>query len=201
MPAQDAFHSILSFIFILLMSKPVLFFLLIMSFLFLSAILLASQFVPVLNFCPFGQPKLECKPCDCHPEYHCETQCIQQKIMKECNIGVDSHNALASHHTEVNRTTRILLVVSLILNFFQTIVFLLRKPIRNCYQNRQKRQQQRQQAADSLQAERYTLALQRMLITPTESPQSHLATSPLTKTTSDEPLVSFLSNMKSIAPK
>jgi hypothetical protein len=105
---QYKFHYIISILFatFFFMIKTIFFYILIMSILLISVILLVSQFVPVLNFCIFGQPKLECKPCICHPECHCETKCVQQQIMKDCNLGVDSHNALASHHTGKSYNTR-----------------------------------------------------------------------------------------------
>jgi hypothetical protein len=96
------------------MLRFVLVLLLAMSILIVSIILLLSHFAPVADLFLFGQPKLDCKPCICHPECHCETQCIQQQIMQECNLGVDTHNTLLSHHTHENRTTRLILVFSLL---------------------------------------------------------------------------------------
>jgi len=78
------------------MLKIILFVVLIMAGLLIVLMFLAAQFLPSLDGFFFGQGKLECKPCICHPECHCETKCIQQQIMKECNLGVDSHNALVS---------------------------------------------------------------------------------------------------------
>ncbi len=187
------------------MIKTVFFFLLIMAILLIFVILLVAQFVPVVNFCIFGQPKLECKPCICHPECHCETKCVQQQIMKECNLGVDSHNVLASHHTQENRTTRIILIFSLIINFIQTLLLLFRKTVRNCYRAHQTRKRQqkeaKQQASARYQAERYTVALKQILPTLPEHPQPEQHSPQSHRVTSDEPLISLLSNLCTTSKK
>ena len=133
-------HILLHSLHFLFMIKVLFFIILIMSGL-LIFILVAQFMSPVhLFFC--GQPTLQCKPCICHPECHCETKCVQQQIMKECNLGVDSHNTLLSHHTQENRTTRIVLIISLLINFVLILILLFRKPIRNCYRKHQQRQRQ-----------------------------------------------------------
>ncbi|CAF2991519.1 unnamed protein product [Rotaria sp. Silwood2] len=155
-----------------------------------------AQFVPAVDPFLFGQPKLECKPCICHPECHCETKCVQQQIMKECNLGVDSHNIFASHYTQENRTTRLILLFSLIINFLLTLLLLFRKTVCNCYREHQlqKRQQKqtKQQAAARQQTERYTITLKQMITPhaekcPPKQSDHH--------TTSDQPLFQFLSNL------
>ncbi|CAF4598128.1 unnamed protein product, partial [Rotaria sp. Silwood2] len=128
---------------------------------------LVAQFVPAVDGFLFGQLKLECKPCICHPECHCETKCVQQQIMKECNLGVDSHNVFASHYTQENRTNRLILLFSLIINFLLKLLLLFSKPVRSCYRAHQlqKRQQKqtKQQAAARQQTEHYTIALKQMI--------------------------------------
>ncbi|CAF3959252.1 unnamed protein product [Rotaria sp. Silwood2] len=155
-----------------------------------------AQFVPAVDPFLFGQPKLECKPCICHPECHCETKCVQQQIMKECNLGVDSHNIFASHYTQENRTTRLILLFSLIINFLLTLLLLFRKTVCNCYREHQlqKRQQKqiKQQAAARQQTERYTIAL-KQIITPHAEKCPPKQSDP--HTTSDQPLFQFLSNL------
>jgi hypothetical protein len=137
------------------MLKTVLFVILIMSSLLIVLLLLIAQFVPAVEAFLFGPSKLECKPCICHPECHCETKCIQQQIMKDCNLGVDSHNLLASHHTQENRTTRIILIFSLIVNFILTLLLLFRKTVRNCYRAQQLRKRLRTEATLKKKKVRY----------------------------------------------
>jgi len=159
-------------------------------------ILLIAQFVPAVDVFLFGQPKLECKPCICHPECHCEIKCVQQQIMKECNLGVDNHNLLASHHTQENRATRFILIFSLIVNFILTLHLLFRKTVRNCYRAHQIRKQQqkeaKQQAVACQHTERYTIALKQM-ITPHAEQCQPKQNSP--HTSSDQPLFQLLSNL------
>ena len=147
----------------------------------------------------FGQPKLECKPCVCHPECHCDTKCVQQQIMHDCNLGVDNHNALASHYTSENRTTRLILLLSLIVNFFLVLLLLFRKAVRNCYRAHRvhKHQQQlnKQQLAARQQTELYTNALKRMLTPLTEQSPPHRTTS---TTTSDETLFNLLTTSNNL---
>lgn len=155
------------------MLKFVLALLLVMAVLIFSAVLLLSNVIPVVDPFLFGQPKLDCKPCICHPECHCETRCIQQQIMRECNLGVDTHNTLLSHHTNENRTTRLLLLISLFVNFLQTILLLFRKTVRNlyrtCRQRNLNRTESRRQASARRQAEHYTAALRDMIaVDPTQ---------------------------------
>jgi hypothetical protein len=87
--------------------------------------------------------------------------------MRECNLGVDTHNTLLSHHTHENRTTRLILVLSLFVNFLQTLLLLFRKPVRNlyrtCRQRTSHRTESRRQASARRQAERYTAALRGMI--------------------------------------
>ena len=143
-----------------------------MSILLIFIIFLVAQFVPTVDTFLFGQTKLECKPCICHPECHCETKCVQQQLMKECNLGVDSHNAFASHYTQENRTTRLILLFSLIINFILTLLLLFRKPIRNCYRTQQMR---KQQTLARQQTEHYAIALRQMIAPHAEQclPQSN----------------------------
>jgi hypothetical protein len=83
------------------MLKTVFFIKLLMSSLLIIMLFLVAQFVPTIDGFLFGQPKLKCIPCICHPGCHCETKCVQKQIMKECNLGVDSHNVVfASHYTQ-----------------------------------------------------------------------------------------------------
>jgi hypothetical protein len=142
------------------MLKTVFFIKLIMSSLLIIMLFLVAQFVPTIDDFLFGQPKLECKPCICHPECHCETKCVQQQILKECNLGVDSDNVFASHYTQENRTTRFILIFSLILNFFLTLLLLFRKPFRNCYRSHQN---VKQQATARQNTEHYNIALKQMI--------------------------------------
>jgi len=100
------------------MFKTVFFITWIMSSLLIIMLFLVTQFVPTIDGFLFDQPKLKCKPCICHPECRCETKCVQQQIMKECHLGVDSRNVSPSHYTQENRTNRFILIFSLILNFF-----------------------------------------------------------------------------------
>ena len=180
------------------MIKTVLFVVLLMSTLLLFLIFLVARFVPHVDGFLFGSPKLECKPCICHPECHCETKCVQQQIMKECNIGVDTHNALASHHTQENQTTRFILIFSVSINFLLLLFLLFRKPILNCYRARQlhKQQQQaaQQQAIARQHTEHYTLALKQMVI-PSADPDIPKLIAP--HTTSSQPLFQLLSNLNS----
>ena len=182
------------------MIKTVFFFLLIMAILLISIVLIVSQFVPTVDLFLFGQPTLQCKPCICHPECHCETKCVQQQIMKECNLGVDNHNALVSHHTQENRITRIILIFSLVVNFLQKLFLLFRKSVRHCYRSHRTRQRQQQevqqQATARYQAERYTVALKQMLNTHAEQPTTTHPSPPRQDVTSSPPLLSFLSNIK-----
>ncbi len=110
-----------------------------MASLLVIMLLLVAQFVPSVDGFLFGQTKLECKPCVCHPECHCETKCVQQQLMKECNLGVDSHNVFASHYTQENRATRFILISSLIVNFLLTLILLFGKPLCNCYRSHQQK--------------------------------------------------------------
>lgn len=158
-------------------------------------IILAQSITP-MDFFLFPQPKLECKPCVCHPECHCETKCVQQQILKECNLGVDSHNALAVHHTEENRITRLILISSLSVNFILILLLILRKPVRNCYRKCQLRKQEqamaKQQAAAHQQTERFTLALRQLI--PSSSPQASSQQN-TSGSTPSRPIFQFLSNM------
>ncbi len=182
------------------MLKIVCVFIFIMSILIIYILFIVSQFVPTVDPFLFGQPKLECKPCVCHPECHCETKCVQQQIMKDCNLGVDSHNVLVAHHTHENRLTRFILVVSLVVNFLQTFLLLFRKPIRNCYRSHKTQQRQRtdakQQAIAHHQAERYTIALKQMITVPTEQLQTSPQQSQSREQLLSPPLVALLSNVK-----
>ena len=179
------------------MLRFVLVLLLAMSVFIISIVLLMSHFVPVVDLFLFGQPKLDCKPCICHPECHCETQCIQQQIMNECNLGVDTHNTLLSHHTHENRTTRLILVLSLFVNFLQTILLLFRKTVRNlyrtCRQRKNHRTESRRQASDRRQAERYTAALRGMIDVNPRQHASH-RDSPNRDLSPTQPIFSLLSN-------
>ena len=178
------------------MLKIILFVVLIMAGLLIVLMFLAAQFLSTLDGFFFGQGKLECKPCICHPECHCETKCIQQQIMKECNLGVDSHNALVSHHTQENRTTRFILIFSLTANFFLILLLLCRKPVRHCYRTHRIRKQQQktneQEAAARQQTDRYTIALKKLFA-------PHLEQHPPQQTnlraTSDQPIFQLLSTL------
>ncbi|CAF3345566.1 unnamed protein product [Rotaria sp. Silwood2] len=167
-----------------------------MSTVLIAIILLTAQFVPAVDAFLFGQPKLECKPCVCHPECHCETKCVQQQIMNECNLGTDLHNALASHHTQAHQTTRFILIFSLIVNVILTIILLFRKTVCNCYRAHRLQKQQKkaakEQAAALQQTNRYAIALKQMLPPRTEQ---CLSDSTGTHTTSDQPLFQLLSNL------
>jgi hypothetical protein len=171
-----------------------------MSILLTSILLIALQFVPTVDPFLFGQPKLECKLCICHPECHCETKCVQQQIMKDCNLGADSHNLLVTHHTQENRSTRFILVVSLIVNFLQTFLLLFRKSIRNCYRSHKNHQRQKtetkHQATARCQAERYTVALKQLITVPTDHLPPLNQSSQSRDELSPQPLVAFLSNVK-----
>ncbi len=171
-----------------------------MSILIISILIIVSQFVPTVDPFLFGQPKLECKPCICHPECHCETKCVQQQIMKDCNLGVDSHNVLVAYHTHENRLTRIILVVSLVVNFLQTFLLIFRTPIRNWYRSYKTQQRQRtaakQQAIAHHQAERYTVALKQLITVPTDHLQTFHQQSPSREELLSPPLVALLSNVK-----
>ncbi len=182
------------------MLKIVGIFILIMSILIISILLIVLQFVPTVDPFLFGQPKLECKPCICHPECHCETKCVQQQIMKDCNLGVDSHNLLVTHHTQENRSTRFVLVVSLIVNFLQTFVLIFRKSIRNCYRSHKNHQRQKteakNQATARCHAERYTVALKQLITVPTDHPSQLNPSSQSRDELSSPPLIAFISNVK-----
>ena len=106
------------------MIKIVLFVALLVFTLFIFLMFLVARFAPNVDVFLSDQRKLECKPCICHPDCHYGTKGIQQQIMKECNFSVDSHNALALHHTKQNQTTRFILVFSLSINFI-LILFLV----------------------------------------------------------------------------
>lgn len=183
------------------MLKVALTFIVIMLIFSIFTLFLAAQFFPIATPFLFGQPKLVCKPCVCHPECHCETKCVQQQIMKECNFGVDTHNAIVSHHTQENRTTQFILIASLFVNFLQVLFLLLRKPIYNFCRARKTQQQQRKQdkhqALARRQAEQYCAALKEIMATPTE----HLPTTPSTGHGPDDPssksLVNYVSNRPS----
>ena len=181
------------------MIKLVLFVILIMSSLLIFIALFVAQVVPAVEPFLFGQPSLDCKPCICHPECNCETKCTQQQIMKECNLGVDIHNALAAHHTQENRATRFILLFSLIINCLLTLFLVFRKTLRNCYRAHQiqKRQQKaaKQQAVARHQTELYNIALKQIITShaeqyPPKQNSSH--------TTSDQPLFQLLSNLNLI---
>lgn len=87
--------------------------------------------------------------------------------MKECNLGVDTHNAITSHHSQENRTTQIILLVSILLNFLLILVFVLRKPIsKACRERTARRRQQkkdRQQQTARRQAAQTYAALQEFM--------------------------------------
>ena len=178
------------------MIKLVLFIILMMSSLLIFMLILVAQFISPIDLFLFSQPKLECKPCICHPECHCETKCVQQQILKECNLGVDTHNTLAAHHTQENRTTRFILLFSLSVNLILILLLLLRKPVRNCYRKRQTRQREvtiaHQQATARQQTERYTIALRQLIAPqPTQEQIQHNTSHP----TSLPPLFELLSNI------
>ncbi|UJR18480.1 hypothetical protein I4U23_005386 [Adineta vaga] len=161
-----------------------------MSSLILSILILAAVFIPTVAVFLFSQPKLECKPCVYHPECHCDIKCVQKQIMHECNLGVDSHNVLASHYTSENRTTRVILLLSLVINFLLILLLLFRKAIRTCYRAHRVRKLNEQQVAARQQTELYATALKRMLTPYTEQSPPQRTTSTIT---SDEPLFNLLS--------
>ena len=167
-----------------------------MSTLLIFLIFLVARFVPDVDGFLFGSPKLECKPCICHPECHCETKCVQQQIMKECNLGVDTHNALASHHTQENQTTRFILIFSVSINFLLLLFLIFRKPIINCYRAHQRHKQQQltahQQAIARQHTEQYTIALKQMVAPSADQGPSNLI---VPHTTSSQPLFQLLSNL------
>jgi hypothetical protein len=178
------------------MLRTVLFVVLVMSTILLFFIFLVARFVPDVNGFLFSSPKIECKPCICNPECHCETKCIQQQIMKECNLGVDTHNALASYHTQDNQTTRFILIFSVSINFLLLLLLLFRKPILNCYRAHQRTKQQQQaaqhQAIARQNTEHYTMALQQMVAPSADQGPSNLINP---YATSSQPLFQLLSNL------
>ena len=177
------------------MLKVALIFIGIMMILSIFALLLVAQFVPITTPFLFGQPKLVCKPCVCHPECHCETKCIQQQIMKECNFGVDAHNAITSHHSQENHTTRIILIVSLFVNFLQVLFVLLHKSISTfcrTHKTQQQRKQDKHHALARRQAELACAALKEIIAIPTEHLQTASTNVHRPEERSHQPLINYI---------
>jgi hypothetical protein len=112
-------------------------------------VLLITAFLPssssIWSFC--GQPKLECRECKCSTACNCDNHCTQTQIVKDCNIGTDTHNTWATHYTTQNHHTRMIMMVSFSLNLCFMLLIIFRKPILNCLARRKRRQQLKKQSA------------------------------------------------------
>ena len=110
-------------------------------------------------------------------------------------------NAIISHHTQENYTTRFILIVLLFVKFLRMLFLLLHKPISNSCRMHKTQQQQRKQdkhqALARRPAEQYCAALKGIIAIPTKHIKTTSSNVHRPEERSSQPIVTFLSKIQS----